>query len=75
MLSWPCEAMRDPEANYLSHTCQIERRLDKVRDPLPIWQETYNYVEKISDWLIFLILSILFLSGCGEYLQSEYTYE
>lgn len=36
VLSWPWEAMRDPEANYLSHTCQIERRLDKVRDPLPL---------------------------------------
>ncbi|MCP4691410.1 MAG: hypothetical protein GY859_25425 [Desulfobacterales bacterium] len=36
VLSWPWEAMRDPEAAYLSHTCQIERRLDKVRDPLPL---------------------------------------
>ncbi len=36
VLSWPWEALRDPEANYLSHACQIERRLDKVRDPRPL---------------------------------------
>lgn len=36
VLSWPWEALRDPELGYLSHTCQIERRLDSVREPRPL---------------------------------------
>ncbi len=35
VLSWPWEALRDPEVGFLAHTCQIERCLDKVRDPQP----------------------------------------
>src|SRR5712691_1213534 len=33
VLAWPWEALRDPEAGVLAHTCQIERRLNKLRDP------------------------------------------
>ncbi len=33
VMSWPWEAMRDPELGVLAHTCQIERRLNAVRDP------------------------------------------
>ena len=33
VLSWPWEALRDPELGFLGHTCQIERRLNTVRDP------------------------------------------
>src|SRR5262249_48051609 len=36
VLGWPWEALRDPEANVLAPTCQIERRLFKVRDPQPL---------------------------------------
>ena len=33
VLSWPWEALRDPELGVLAHTCQMERRLNTVRDP------------------------------------------
>ena len=33
VLAWPWEALYDPEAGFLAQTCQIERRLNKVRDP------------------------------------------
>ena len=33
VLSWPWEALRDPEVGVLAHTCQMERRLNTVRDP------------------------------------------
>src|SRR5579871_120616 len=33
ILSWPWEALRDPEVGFLAHTCQITRRLNTVRDP------------------------------------------
>jgi len=33
VLSWPWEALYDPESGFLAHTCQIERRLDSIRDP------------------------------------------
>jgi hypothetical protein len=33
VMSWPWEALRDPELGVLAHTCQIERRLNTVRDP------------------------------------------
>ena len=33
ILAWPWEAIRDPEIGPLAQTCQIERRLNKVRDP------------------------------------------
>lgn len=36
ILSWPWEALYDPEVGHLAHTCQIERRLNKVRDPQPL---------------------------------------
>lgn len=36
VLHWPWEALRDPEVGVLSRTCQISRRLNKVRDPHPI---------------------------------------
>ncbi len=36
ILSWPWEALRDPELAVLAHTCQIERRLNKARDPQPL---------------------------------------
>ncbi len=32
ILSWPWEALFDPQANYLAH----ERRLNKLRDPQPL---------------------------------------
>jgi hypothetical protein len=36
VLSWPWEALYDPEVGHLAHTCQIERTLNKVRDPQPL---------------------------------------
>jgi tetratricopeptide (TPR) repeat protein len=36
VLSWPWEALRDPEVGPLAQTCQVERRLNKVRDPQPL---------------------------------------
>lgn len=36
VLSWPWEALRDPELEVLAHSCQIERRLNTVRDPQPL---------------------------------------
>ncbi len=36
ILSWPWEALHDPEVGFLAQTCRIERRLDKVRDPAPL---------------------------------------
>ncbi len=36
VLSWPWEALRDPELGVLAHTCQIERRLNTDRDPQPV---------------------------------------
>jgi tetratricopeptide (TPR) repeat protein len=33
ILAWPWEALRDPELGWLAHTCQVERRLNSVRDP------------------------------------------
>jgi len=36
VLAWPWEALRDPELGVLAHTCQIERRLNTVRDPQPL---------------------------------------
>jgi tetratricopeptide (TPR) repeat protein len=36
VLAWPWEALRDPELGWLAQTCQIERRLNTVRDPQPI---------------------------------------
>jgi tetratricopeptide (TPR) repeat protein len=32
VLAWPWEALRDPELGFLAHTCQVERRLNTVRD-------------------------------------------
>src|SRR5258708_2624437 len=32
ILSWPWEALFDPQANYLAHERRIERRLNKLRD-------------------------------------------
>ena len=36
VLAWPWEALRDPELGYLAQTCQVERRLNKLRDPQPL---------------------------------------
>jgi hypothetical protein len=36
VLSWPREALSDPQAGYLAHHCRIERQLDKVPEPLPL---------------------------------------
>jgi hypothetical protein len=37
VLAWPWEALRDPEMGFfLAHNCQIERRLNKLRDPQPL---------------------------------------
>ncbi|NQT16378.1 MAG: CHAT domain-containing protein [Planctomycetes bacterium] len=36
VLYWPWEALRDPEAGVLARTCQVERQLNKLRDPHPI---------------------------------------
>ena len=36
ILAWPWEALRDPQAEFLAQTCRIERRLNQIRDPLPI---------------------------------------
>jgi tetratricopeptide (TPR) repeat protein len=36
ILQWPWEALFDPESSYLSIACKIERRLNRVRDPIPI---------------------------------------
>jgi len=35
ILSWPWEALFDPQASYLAHARRIERRLNKVPDPPP----------------------------------------
>ena len=39
VLHWPWEALRDPEVGVLARTCQVQRRLNKVRDPYPISEE------------------------------------
>ena len=36
VLSWPWEALEDPETGTLAQLCQIERRLNAVNDPLPL---------------------------------------
>ncbi|EGJ51770.1 tetratricopeptide repeat protein [Desulfocurvibacter africanus] len=36
VLSWPWEALKDPEAGVLAHHCQIERRINQIRDPAPL---------------------------------------
>ncbi len=36
VLAWPWEALRDPELGFLSHTCQITRRLNTIRDVQPL---------------------------------------
>ena len=36
ILHWPWEALRDPEVGVLARTCQIGRRLNKIRDPHPL---------------------------------------
>jgi hypothetical protein len=36
VLALPREALRDPEAGFLAQTCQIERRVNKLRDPQPL---------------------------------------
>ncbi|OLN29782.1 TPR repeat:TPR repeat [Desulfovibrio sp. DV] len=34
--SWPWEALRDPKADFLAHDCQVERRMDSVKDPVKL---------------------------------------
>ena len=36
VLYWPWEALRDPEAGELAQTCQVQRQLNKLRDPHPL---------------------------------------
>jgi hypothetical protein len=36
VLHWPWEALRDPEVGVLARTCQVERQLNKLRDPHPV---------------------------------------
>jgi hypothetical protein len=36
VLSWPWEALHDPQRGPLGQTCQIERALNRQSDPLPI---------------------------------------
>jgi tetratricopeptide (TPR) repeat protein len=36
VLSWPWEALRDPQIGYLVHACQMGRRIDSAADPAPI---------------------------------------
>ena len=36
VLSWPWEALRDPQVGDLAHLCRIERQLDEVPEPLPL---------------------------------------
>jgi tetratricopeptide (TPR) repeat protein len=36
ILHWPWEALRDVEVGVIARTCQISRRLNKVRDPNPL---------------------------------------
>lgn len=38
VLAWPWEALYDPELGFLAHTCQIERRLNTVRNPQKLAQ-------------------------------------
>src|ERR1017187_2987047 len=33
VLSWPWEALCDPQAGYVAHERRVERRLNKLRDP------------------------------------------
>lgn len=34
ILGWPWEAIYDPQAGFLAHICQIERRLNQIGDPI-----------------------------------------
>jgi len=36
VLSWPWEAVRAPEAECIGYNCQVERRLNKVRDAIEV---------------------------------------
>src|SRR5579863_9675422 len=36
VLSWPWEALFDPQASYIAHWRRIERRLNKLCDPQPL---------------------------------------
>ncbi|GJL73628.1 MAG: hypothetical protein NMNS01_28270 [Nitrosomonas sp.] len=36
VLSWPWEALHDPEGTALAHSCRIERQLNKLHDPRPL---------------------------------------
>jgi hypothetical protein len=50
VLSWPWEALRDPESGVLAQTCQIERRMNNVRDPQPISDKLPN--ERVNILLV-----------------------
>ncbi len=39
VLAWPWEALHDHQAGFLAQTCQIERRLNDLRDPVPLSDE------------------------------------
>ncbi|MCG6862771.1 MAG: tetratricopeptide repeat protein, partial [Chromatiaceae bacterium] len=36
VLSWPWEALRDPDGTTLAHSCRIERQLGALHDPLAL---------------------------------------
>ncbi|WP_170113261.1 tetratricopeptide repeat protein [Ahniella affigens] len=36
VLSWPWEALSDPQVGDLAHLCRIERQLDKAPEPMPL---------------------------------------
>ena len=36
VLAWPWEALHDPEAGFLGQHSQVERRLNEIRDPMPL---------------------------------------
>ncbi|MEM8558768.1 MAG: tetratricopeptide repeat protein [Bacteroidota bacterium] len=36
ILSWPWEALYDPERQYVAHTCQVGRRLNRSVEPPPL---------------------------------------
>ena len=36
VLAWPWEALHDHQAGFLAQTCQIERRLNDLRDPVSL---------------------------------------
>jgi tetratricopeptide (TPR) repeat protein len=44
ILSWPWEALFDPQAGYLVQERRIERRLNRIRDPQPVGKLPHDRV-------------------------------